>query len=98
MEDGLTHEVLMALAYRLVDDAWTGFGRRTYLHDEDLTHAFLLSLAGRLRGVGWESDKAKLRSFRHHSASEIIEVEPGGSETTGHFLHYMKASVEAGVG
>jgi hypothetical protein len=94
MEDGLTNEVLTALGYRLVDDAWEARGRRTYLHEEDATRGHITGLAGTLGHVGWEMDKSKLRSFRHCGADEIIELEPGGSETTGHFLHHMKASVE----
>lgn len=57
-----------------------------------------MRLARTLRDVGWEMDKNKLRSFRHCGANEIIEVEPGGADTTGHFLLYMKASLEEGVG
>jgi hypothetical protein len=98
VEDGLTHRVLTAQGYRLVDDAWETRGRRTYLHEEDATRGHIMGLAGTLRRVGWETDKNKLRSFRHRVADEIIEVEPGGAETTGHFLHHMKASVEAEVG
>jgi len=97
MENGLTHEVLTAQGYRLVDDAWEACGRRTYLHDEDATRGHIVGLAKTLRRVGWEADKNQLRSFRHRGADEIIEVEPGGSETTGHFLHHMKASVEEGI-
>ena len=63
------------------------------------------SLSGHIKGlartlerVGWEPDKAKLRSYRHSGFDEIIEVEPGGSDTTGHFLHHMKHSVEENKG
>jgi hypothetical protein len=98
MEDELTHEVLTAQGYRLVDDAWEARGRRTYLHEEDATRGHIMGLAGALRRVGWETDKNKLRSFCHRGADEIIEVEPGGSDTTGHFLHHMKTSVEEGIG
>jgi hypothetical protein len=31
-----------------------------------------------------------LGAFRHPKIGEIIEVEPGGSEVLGHFLHFMK--------
>jgi hypothetical protein len=34
MEDGLTHEVLIAQGYRLIDDVWGARGRRTYIHGE----------------------------------------------------------------
>jgi hypothetical protein len=94
MEDRLPHEVLTAQGYRLIDDAWEARGRRTYVHEEDTTREHIMGLAGPLRRLGWETDKNKLRSFRHRGADEIIEVEPGGSDTTGHFLHHMKASVE----
>jgi hypothetical protein len=57
-----------------------------------------MNLAGTLRRAGWETDKDKLRSFRRPGADDIIEVEPGGSETTGHFLHHMLSSVEANSG
>jgi hypothetical protein len=97
MEDELTHEVLTAQGYRLVDDAWEARGRRTYLHAEDATRGHIMGLAGTLRRVGWEMDTNKLRSFRHRGSDEIIEVEPGGSDTTGHFLHHMKASAEEGM-
>jgi hypothetical protein len=91
MEDGLTHEVLTAQGYRLVDDAWEARGRRTYLHGEDATRGHIMGLARTLRRVGWETDTNKLRTFRHRAADDIIEVEPAGSDTTGHFLHHMKA-------
>jgi hypothetical protein len=98
MEDGLTHEVLTAQGYRLVDDAWETRGRRTYLHEEDATRGHLMGLAGTLRRVGWEKDKNKLRAFCHRGADEIIEVESAGSDATGHFLHHMKTSVEERIG
>jgi len=98
MEDGLTHQVLTAQGYRLVDDAWEARGRRTYLHEEDATRGHIMGLAETLRRVSRETDKNKLRSFRHLGADEIIEVEPGGCDTTGHFLHHMKASAEEGIG
>jgi len=31
------------------------------------------------------------RSFLNIGSGEMIELEPGGSDTTGHFLHHMKA-------
>jgi hypothetical protein len=84
----------VAQGYRLVDDAWDLRGRRTYLHEEDATRAYVMGLAEALKCVGWETDKNKIRSFRNPGAGELIEVEPGGSETTGHFLHHLKTSVE----
>jgi hypothetical protein len=45
-----------------------------------------------LQDLGWSSDRSKLRSFRN-PAGEEIEIEPGGADTSGHFLHHMKAVI-----
>lgn len=87
--------MLIDYGYKLIDDAWADHGRFTYINDEDADRAHLLELTRGLRSLGWEADQTKLRSFRHSSGHEIIEVEPGGSETSGHFLHLMKSSLEA---
>jgi hypothetical protein len=84
-------DVLLDRDYRLVEDAWATHGRHTYLHDDDADHQYITNLTRLLRGAGWEVDRNKLRSFHHPQTGEIIEIEPGGSETTGHFLHLMKA-------
>jgi hypothetical protein len=60
------------------------------MHDDDATRAYLTGLAKSLGAEGWARDKTALRTFRHGKTGQIIEIEPGGSETTGHFLHYMK--------
>jgi hypothetical protein len=87
-----THEILIRQGYKLIDDAWTSNGRLTYDHNDDATHEFVASLAKVLRSAGWETHPIILRAFRHRTiADEIIEIEPGGTETSGHFLHYMKA-------
>jgi hypothetical protein len=86
-----THDLLIQQGYKLIDDAWSFQGRRTYDHNDEATREFIGCLARLLRSVGWESDLRKLRSYRHSLSSEIIELEPGGSDTTGHFLHHMKA-------
>ena len=56
-----------------------------------LTREFISSLAKVLRSAGWELDPNKLRAFRHPVTGEIIEIEPGGEETSGHFLHFVKS-------
>jgi hypothetical protein len=78
------HEVLVSHGYKIVEDAWEKDGRRTYVHDEDATRAHLASLARMLRTVGWDRDPDKVRGFRHATSRQVIELEPGGSETTGH--------------
>jgi hypothetical protein len=87
-----THELLVRQGYKLIDDAWSLSGRLTYDHNDDATPAVVAGLAKVLRSAGWEIHPIILRAFRHRTiADEIIEIEPGGTETSGHFLHYMKA-------
>jgi hypothetical protein len=85
-----THDLLIQQGYNLIDDVWSLQGRRTYDHNDEATREFITCLVKFLRSAGWEGDLDKLRSFRHPVNSEIIEIEPGGSDTTGHFLHHMK--------
>jgi hypothetical protein len=83
-----THDLLDAEGYRLVEDAWAEFGRRTYLHDDDANRDYVKGLARLLQSAGWQTDSRKLRTFRR--SDHEIELEPGGSEVTGHFLHHMR--------
>jgi hypothetical protein len=87
----LTHDSLVAEGYKLVEDAWIANGRRTYVHDEDASRVLIRRLITVLRRDGWEMETDKLRSLRHPASGEMIELEPGGADTTGHFLHHMKA-------
>lgn len=86
------HDLLVSQGYKLIDDAWNEHGRYTYIHDDDAGPAFIKGLAGILRSAGWDAEPGALRTFRDPSTSCVIELEPGGSETTGHYLHYMKSS------
>ena len=86
-----THDHLVAEGYKLVEEAWTANGRRTYVHDEDASRVLVRRLITVLRRDGWEMETEKLRSLRHPANGEVIELEPGGTDTTGHFLHHMKA-------
>jgi hypothetical protein len=86
--DGL----LRSRGYKLVDDVWLGNGRRTYLHDEDATRDFIVALANDLRTYGWIIHSDVLRAFDHPATGEMIEVEPGGSDTSGHLLHHLKTT------
>jgi hypothetical protein len=85
------HDLLLVEGYRLIEDAWSEHGRRTYIHDDDASPAFVRMLAAKLRSVGWDIDRNNLRTLRHSVSGEIIELEPGGPDTSGHFLHHMKA-------
>jgi hypothetical protein len=84
------HEILVSHGYKLIDDAWSSQGRRTYIHDDDATRVFILGFAKALRSAGWETHPIMLRAFRHPISGELIELEPGGADTRGHFLHRVK--------
>jgi hypothetical protein len=86
-----THDILVRQGYKLVEDDWDMRGRRTYLSDENADRAFLAVLESDLRCSGWTLDRAKLRAFLRPESREVIEIEPGGAETSGHFLHHMRA-------
>ena len=83
--------LLFASGYRLVEDAWATDGRRTYRHDDDANRAYITGLGIVLKASGWKMDQQRLRSFVRSESSEVIEIEPGGADTSGHFLHHMKA-------
>lgn len=87
--------LITTLGYRVKDDAWDTDGRLTYAHDDEATRAFLITLRGILARQGWHRDPHALRTFRHESSEQAIEIEPGGTECSGHYLHLMKASVIA---
>ena len=83
-----THDLLFEQGYRLVEDAWITHGRLTYIHDDAADRSRLAALARALGSVGWNKSGDKLRSFRNDDNE--IEIEPGGADTTGHFLHHMQ--------
>lgn len=85
-------DILYDLGYRPEDDSWDTDGRLTYMHDDDADRNFLFILRQRLAFLGWHRDTKALRTFRHETTGEIIEIEPGG-DSDGHLLHYMKATV-----
>jgi len=84
-------QLFEAEGYKLVEDAWDEHGRLTFVHDDDAERPHLNRLTRTLQVAGWEKSKTELRTFRHPASGEIVEVEPGGSDTSGHFLHYMSA-------
>jgi hypothetical protein len=85
------HEVLVSNGYKLIDDAWGAHGRLTYVHDDDADRQHLAALTRAVALRGWVRSHDELRTYLHPATNEIIEVEPGGAETSGHFLHLMKA-------
>lgn len=89
----MLEDTLTILGYRPEDDAWDTDGRRTYLHEDDATRAYLTTLRGILARQGWHRDPHSLRTFRHEASEQIIEIEPGGADCSGHYLHHMKAAV-----
>jgi hypothetical protein len=85
------HELLVGEGYKLIDNAWSSHGRRTCIHDDNATREFIVALAKQLRRIGWKRDPNILRAFRHPITGELIEIEPGGADTTGNCLHHMKS-------
>jgi hypothetical protein len=67
-----------------------------YPHDDAADQAYLKKLAQQLAASGWERAKRKLRTFHHTASQYEIELEPGGSETSGHFLHFMRRNRSCG--
>jgi hypothetical protein len=64
---------------------------KTYAHDDDASGTQITNLKAALGSAGWVRDRNALWVFRQPLTDEIIELEPGGSETSGHFVHHMKA-------
>ena len=88
---GDLHNLLVTHGYWLTEDAWKKrISRRTYIHDEDASREYIVTLAKILASEGWEIHPNILRAFRHKLRKEMLELEPGGSGTSGHFLHHMK--------
>jgi hypothetical protein len=88
---GSTHNLLVSQGYRLRDDARNEHGRRTYIHNDDVARSHITSLSMVLKSASWRNDSEKLFSFVHHDPDESIEIEPSGPDTSGHFLHHIRA-------
>lgn len=85
-----THHVLTQFGYRLVEDAWAENGRRTFLSDEDADRELLKDLGAVLAEYGWTKHPNMLRAFNNTATGELLEIEIGGPDTSGHFLHHIK--------
>jgi len=83
-------DTLYLFGYKPEDDSWDVDGRRTYLNDENADKTFMRVLAGALSRMGWNKHPTILRAFQHWHSHEIIEIEVGGPDTSGHYLHHMK--------
>ena len=84
-------EMLRQFGYRLVDDAWSERGRRTFLNSEDADYDFMKELEVALLPHGFKRHTTILRAFRNNDTGEFLEVEIGGPETSGHYLHHFKS-------
>jgi len=80
--------VLGELGYRLVDDDPSN-GRKTYLSDENADRQYLNDIQTTLTKYGWVRDEHRLRCFGCAATGEFIEIEPGGSEVSGHLLYRL---------
>jgi hypothetical protein len=81
-----TTKLLSANGYRLV--ARNG-RKRTYKHDDNADGSFLLALSYSLRYAGWQADDSVPPLYRMPSAGLMIEIELGGADTAGHYLHLI---------
>jgi len=86
----MLEDALVILGYKPEDDSWDTDGRRTYISDDDATSNFLAMVTNILKPIDWHRDLSALRTYRHVNG-EIIEIEIGGVDCTGHYLHHMKA-------
>ncbi len=86
----LIEELIADLGYVPEDDSWDTDGRLTYVHEDDATPVFHRRLRQILAPCGWQQSQRELRVFHHSDGDMMIELEPGGSEVTGHFLHLMR--------
>jgi hypothetical protein len=84
-------ETLHDLGYRLIEDCWDIQGRRTYIHDDDVTRDHLTLLNRMLGPSAWRRHPDRLRAYLHENG-ELIEIEPGG-DASGHYLHHMMPQV-----
>src|SRR3979490_2397349 len=85
------HDILIEQGYRLIDDGRERDGRRTYLREENASGEQISILKKHFENIGWKKDYENLWSFVHPDSGEIVELEPGGPETSGHFFHYARA-------
>ena len=87
------HGVLTSEGYKLVEDAWSTQRRLTYIHDDDADRQHIVNLTGVMQASGWARSQHQLRTFSHQSTDEMVELEPGGADTRGHFLHIIGTRV-----
>lgn len=78
----------ICLTYKLAEDSWRAHGRRTYLCDENADRDWLAELGRFLAPYGWRRHERRLRVYQH-SGGQVIEIEPGGADTSGHYLHVI---------
>ena len=83
-------QVLKEIGYRLVDDSWDDQGRKTFLNSETADRSFMKELELALVKCGFKRHETSLRAFRDGSTGEFLEIEIGGPETSGHYLHYFR--------
>jgi hypothetical protein len=91
-DHGKLAAALEGCGYRLIEDCWLDQGRRTYLNSEDADLAEMRALHSAIAPLGWLRDGEQLRAW--HLAGEVIEIEPGGPDCSGHYLHHMRAQRE----
>lgn len=82
----LVEHVLLGMGYDLEDNSLDSDGRLTMSHGDDADSKFMRMCCKRLAEIGFVREGVFV--FKD-DAGGIIELEPGGSETTGHLVHWM---------
>jgi hypothetical protein len=81
--------LLLSQGYRLAADS-SEPGRLTFMHDDNADRPFLLALSHTLRYAGWQSDASVPPRYHLPGSTQLIEIEPGGADTSGHYLHLFE--------
>lgn len=74
-----------------MDESRDDQDRKTFLNSENADYSFMKQLESGLLECGFRRHETSLRAFLNGSTGEFLEIEVGGPETSGHYLHYFQA-------
>jgi hypothetical protein len=83
--------ILREWGYTLFDDDWIAHGRRTYFHNRDRQESFI-DLERALSEYGWKLHPTILRRLINDDTGDLLELESGGADTSGVFVHHLNRS------
>jgi hypothetical protein len=77
--DGLmacqTHEALVSEGYKLIEDAWDEFGRRTYVHDDDANRDYLKDTSKTWRDCSRVQDGSLILASCERSGIPVLTMK-----------------------